>query len=166
MGLEWRGGGKKVFVIDCPITPGPILRSAKTFFCRFVFGAISKNIFVAFCAFWSFWQTRNRDSDLKALFWPSGTIFEIKKTIRRFRKFRKNFSAKFTTESRVARFSLVQHTKNIPNGHKLYQIAVYRSNGHMTYQHLPLQEPPKFTQIWIFGLKNCHLATLAESRKF
>jgi hypothetical protein len=28
------------------------------------------------------------------------------------------------------------------------------------YQHLPLQEPPKFTQIGIFGLKINHLATL------
>jgi hypothetical protein len=31
------------------------------------------------------------------------------------------------------------------------------------YQHLPLQEPPKLTQIGIFGLKYaCHLATLAQ----
>jgi DNA topoisomerase IB len=29
-----------------------------------------------------------------------------------------------------------------------------------TYQHLPLQDPPKFTQIWIFGLKTNHLAAL------
>jgi hypothetical protein len=27
--------------------------------------------------------------------------------------------------------------------------------------HLPLQDPPKFAQIAIFGLKICHLATLA-----
>jgi hypothetical protein len=33
------------------------------------------------------------------------------------------------------------------------------------YQHLPLQESPKFTQIVIFGLKIKHLATLPESRK-
>jgi hypothetical protein len=31
---------------------------------------------------------------------------------------------------------------------------------HKIYQHLPLQDPPKFTQIWIFGLKTNHLATL------
>jgi hypothetical protein len=62
--------------------------------------------------------------------------------------------------------------KNIPNGLKIYQ------NGHKytkmgikyTYwpqnrpnvqklQHLPLQDPPKFTQIVIFGLKIYHLAT-------
>jgi hypothetical protein len=28
------------------------------------------------------------------------------------------------------------------------------------YQHFPLQGPPKFTQIRIFGLKINHLATL------
>jgi hypothetical protein len=34
-------------------------------------------------------------------------------------------------------------------------------NGLYNYQHLPLQNPPKFTQIGIIGLKICHLATLA-----
>jgi hypothetical protein len=35
------------------------------------------------------------------------------------------------------------------------------------YQHLQLQDPPKFTQIWIFGLKTNHLATLnTTSQKF
>jgi hypothetical protein len=38
-------------------------------------------------------------------------------------------------------------TVNVPNVHKIYQ-------------HLALQVPPKFSQIWIFGLKICHLATL------
>jgi hypothetical protein len=28
------------------------------------------------------------------------------------------------------------------------------------YNDFPLQDPPKFTQIGIFGLKICHLATL------
>jgi hypothetical protein len=32
-----------------------------------------------------------------------------------------------------------------------------------TYQHLPLQDPPKFTQIWIFILKTNHLATLLKN---
>jgi hypothetical protein len=32
---------------------------------------------------------------------------------------------------------------------------------HKIFRHLPLQDPPKFTQIWIFGLKTNHLATLA-----
>jgi hypothetical protein len=44
---------------------------------------------------------------------------------------------------------------NIPNGH---EICI--PNGHKIYQHLPLQKPPKFTQILIFGLKLYHLATL------
>jgi hypothetical protein len=35
------------------------------------------------------------------------------------------------------------------------------SNGRKIYQHLQLQDPPKFTQIGIFGLKVYHLATLA-----
>jgi hypothetical protein len=30
------------------------------------------------------------------------------------------------------------------------------------YQHLPLQDPPKFTRIWIFGLKTNQLATLKQ----
>jgi hypothetical protein len=30
-------------------------------------------------------------------------------------------------------------------------------------QHLPLPDRPKFTQIRIFGLKKCHLATLPLS---
>jgi hypothetical protein len=33
-------------------------------------------------------------------------------------------------------------------------------NGHSIYQHLPLQDPLKFTQIGIFSLKIHHLATL------
>jgi hypothetical protein len=38
-----------------------------------------------------------------------------------------------------------------------------RKNGplfHKIYQHPPLKDPPKFTQIGIFGLKTNHLATL------
>jgi hypothetical protein len=38
-----------------------------------------------------------------------------------------------------------------------------RPNGHKIYQHLILQVPPKLTQIMIFGLKKCHLATLQRS---
>jgi hypothetical protein len=34
-----------------------------------------------------------------------------------------------------------------------------------TYQHLPLQDPPIFTLIGIFGLKIYDLATLPSSRK-
>jgi hypothetical protein len=28
-----------------------------------------------------------------------------------------------------------------------------------------MQDPPKFTKIWIFGLKICHLATVGPSTK-
>jgi hypothetical protein len=57
--------------------------------------------------------------------------------------------------------------QTIPNGHKLYQTAInypkwpYNNpNGHEIYQHYHFQEPPKFTQIGILGLKINHLATL------
>jgi hypothetical protein len=50
-------------------------------------------------------------------------------------------------------------TRTIPNVHKIDrksdQVAIK-----YVYQHLPIQDPPKFTQIWIFGLKTNHLATL------
>jgi hypothetical protein len=48
-------------------------------------------------------------------------------------------------------------TKNVPHGHKIYEMAVHRPNGHKIYQPLSLQETPKFTQI---GLYIYHLATL------
>jgi hypothetical protein len=35
----------------------------------------------------------------------------------------------------------------------------------LKYQHLPLQEFPKFTQIWIFGLKIYHMAALLSGRR-
>jgi hypothetical protein len=68
-------------------------------------------------------------------------------------------------------FFVVQHTKT----GKIYQITMKylykmaknytkwpqsRPYSHEIYKHLQLQDPPKFTQIWIFGLKICHLATL------
>jgi hypothetical protein len=36
-------------------------------------------------------------------------------------------------------------------------------NVHKTYQHTSLQDPPKFAQIWIFGLKKKHLATIHQA---
>jgi hypothetical protein len=63
----------------------------------------------------------------------------------------------------------------IPKRGKIYQITtnyVYQvsikynkkpHNGpsvHKINKHLPLQDPPIFPQIWIFGLKTNHLATL------
>jgi hypothetical protein len=70
--------------------------------------------------------------------------------------------------TRVARFFFLQHTKTgkcIPNNYKMYQMAIKYKNGCKIYQHLPLQDPPKFTQIWIFGLKRNHLATLIDGIK-
>jgi hypothetical protein len=32
------------------------------------------------------------------------------------------------------------------------------------YQHITLQDLPKFTQIWIFGSQTNHLATLRKTR--
>jgi hypothetical protein len=45
--------------------------------------------------------------------------------------------------------------KNIPNSPK-----IHIQSGHKINQRLSLQDPPKFTQIGIFGLKIYHLATL------
>jgi hypothetical protein len=60
-----------------------------------------------------------------------------------------------------------QNGENIPNYHELYQMSIKYNkrpyNGQRVNRichHLPLQDPPKFTQIWIFGLKTNHLATL------
>jgi DNA gyrase/topoisomerase IV subunit A len=76
-----------------------------------------------------------------------------------------NWAVTNRNEFRVARFFVAQHTKtgtNITNNHKIYQMAAKyikwpynnRPNGHKIDQHLPLQEPPKCTQIGKFGLKN------------
>jgi hypothetical protein len=54
-------------------------------------------------------------------------------------------------------------TKKIPNEYKIYRMTTQCLpkntkwpqnilNGHKIYQHLPLQDSPKFTQIGIFGL--------------
>jgi hypothetical protein len=66
---------------------------------------------------------------------------------------------------RVATFFLLKLTKT----GKIYQITIkYTKNGKRLpdghqldkiYQHLPSQDPPKFTQFGIFGLKTNHLAT-------
>jgi hypothetical protein len=71
---------------------------------------------------------------------------------------------------RVARFFLVQtyqNGKSVPNGHKLYQTAIYYTkwpeiipNYRKIFQHFLFKGPPKYTQDGIFGLKINHLATL------
>jgi hypothetical protein len=69
---------------------------------------------------------------------------------------------------------------NIPNGHQIYQIALKYfklpqniPNCLKIYQHLPLQNPPKFTQIGIFWFQNtfaiwqsCCKAAAAAAAKF
>jgi hypothetical protein len=53
-----------------------------------------------------------------------------------------------------------KHQIYLQPGHKIYQMAVKRPNGHKIYQPLPMQDLPKSIQIGIFGLKKYHLATL------
>jgi hypothetical protein len=55
----------------------------------------------------------------------------------------------------------------VPKGGEIYQMAIEyfqwlqnRPNGHKDYQDFQLLDPPKFTQIGIFGSKTNHLATL------
>jgi hypothetical protein len=55
--------------------------------------------------------------------------------------------------SRVARFFLVQHTKtgkNVPNNHKIYQMATKHTKWPLNIPATSLQVPPKYTQIRIF----------------
>jgi hypothetical protein len=53
-----------------------------------------------------------------------------------------------------------QNGKTIPKGYKITQWSQNGPNGNKMHQLRPLQGPPKFTQIDIFGLKIYHLATL------
>jgi hypothetical protein len=54
---------------------------------------------------------------------------------------------------------MVQHTKTGKINHKILQMVTkhtrwpYRPNGNKIYQQLRFQDPTKFTQIGIFGLK-------------
>jgi hypothetical protein len=57
--------------------------------------------------------------------------------------------------------------KNVPNDHKMYQMAIKytiwpqsRQNGPNNTKHLPLQDLPKISKTWILGLKIYHPATL------
>jgi hypothetical protein len=57
--------------------------------------------------------------------------------------------------------------KNVPNEHKMCRMIIKYPkcpknipNDHKIYQHFPIQGPPKFEQIGIFGLKINQLATL------
>jgi hypothetical protein len=49
----------------------------------------------------------------------------------------------------------------LPKREKIYQMTINHTkwkqnipNDHKMYEHLPLQDPPKFSQIGIFGLQN------------
>jgi hypothetical protein len=46
---------------------------------------------------------------------------------------------------------------------KYFQLPENRPNGYKIYQDFLLQDPQKFTQIGIFGLKTNHLATLIRN---
>jgi hypothetical protein len=89
---------------------------------------------------------------------------------------RTSFQGTYILVNRVARFFLVQtyrllknipndHKLHTPNFHKLYKRAITITKDHKIYQHFPFQGPPKFAQIWIFGLKKKHLATLHVTTK-
>jgi hypothetical protein len=57
-----------------------------------------------------------------------------------------------------------EHKVNIPNGHKISQLTVKYSQMAIKYNNVSsISGTPKFTQIWIFGLKRNHLATLKRS---
>jgi hypothetical protein len=58
--------------------------------------------------------------------------------------------------------------KNIPIGYKIYigtDLPQNIPNSHVIYHHIPLQVPPKFTQIGIFGLEIYYLATLGKKKR-
>jgi hypothetical protein len=65
------------------------------------------------------------------------------------------------------RAEIYQIDTKLPNGHKLYQMAVIhvlQMTVHRIDRLFSFQGAQKFTQIWILGLKTCHLATLPLSR--
>jgi hypothetical protein len=67
----------------------------------------------------------------------------------------------------VARFFLAQTYQNgkiIPNGHKLYQMAVKYSKRSLNIQTFFIPRPSKIYPNWDFYLKTNHLATLAFRR--
>jgi hypothetical protein len=83
---------------------------------------------------------------------------------------RRVYNCLFASRIRVARFFSVHYTKsgkNIPNDHKIYQMAIKTTkwpysirNSHKICEQFLLQGPPKCTQIWFLGMKIFHLANL------
>jgi hypothetical protein len=51
-------------------------------------------------------------------------------------------------------YNIPKRIKNIPNYNKNTFLPGNIPNGHIKNQHLPVQDPPKFTQIGIFGVEN------------
>jgi hypothetical protein len=51
-------------------------------------------------------------------------------------------------------YNIPKQEKNKPNGHKIHQMTVKYSQWSQKYQHFPFQSPPKYTQIYIFGMQN------------
>jgi hypothetical protein len=50
--------------------------------------------------------------------------------------------------------------KNLLKDYKIYQIVIKLSKVPKISRHFPFQDPAKFTQILILGMKTYHLATL------
>jgi hypothetical protein len=102
----------------------------------------------------------------KVFFLPTvkqGSAREVQVSTILFREMRTG-QRKWGVRDRVARCFVVQYTKTgetTPNDHNINPNAIKytkwpenRPNGHKIYQYLPFQDPPKFTQIVIFGLEN------------
>jgi hypothetical protein len=92
------------------------------------------------------------------------TMYAAFRTLYRTPVSRSCFAYTLCIHASVARFFFVQHTKtgkNVPNELKIYQMAVNRTQRSL---NIPLQDPPKFTQIGIFGFKTSHLATLTGAK--
>jgi hypothetical protein len=93
-------------------------------------------------------------------------IFKVKiANIVQRKFFGENIHKTVTLVASLPRKKLFAGLSTYQNGENIYQITINYTNqpqnipsGHNTYQHLPLQGPPKLIQIWIFGLKIYHLA--------
>jgi hypothetical protein len=92
---------------------------------------------------------------------PDFSWYDIPKR-EKYTKWRKNMP--MTKLFQMAK-KIYQMTKNIPNDEKYTNWQKNTPNGRKIHKHHPLPDPQKFTQIWIFGLKIYHLATLLAWRR-
>jgi hypothetical protein len=70
----------------------------------------------------------------------------------------------FGTKTKTEKYT--KSPRTIPNVPKMSVTKVRKMDQvsiKKIYPNPSLQDPPKFTQIWIFGLKTNHLATLAAT---